>query len=112
MNDGNSANRKRWKAYVDKIANLVSEESRVGTSSFNAGIRSREESELSGFAQWDSVRGFTHPVYKRLTCTGARENIDQDQHGAPRVRYAAADLRSSVSGSDTLSGQAVGLDGI
>lgn len=69
-------------------------------------------SELPRFAQWDNVRGSTHPIYKRLTCTGARENIHQDQYGAPRVRYAAADLRSSVSGSDTLSGQAVGLDGI
>lgn len=71
--------------------------------------------KISGFprfAQWDDVRGSTHPAYTRSTCTGARENIHQDQHGAPRARYAAADLRSSVSGSDTLSGQAVGLDGI
>lgn len=37
---------------------------------------------------------------------GTRKNIHQDQHGAPRARYAAADLRSSVSSwADTLSEQ-------
>lgn len=66
--------------------------------------------KLPRFAQLDGVRGSTHSTYTRLTCTGARENIHQDQHGA--LRYAAADLRSSMSGSDTLSEQAVGLGGV
>jgi len=60
-------------------------------------IRSREDTGALGVCAIEQRKGFHAPRIHALNVYGVRKNIHQDQHGAPRARYAAADLRSSVS---------------